>query len=512
MLNNEAISAMKFADAVMKAARYDAHSKLTENGAFALDSSLDEVLDLFALIGAMRLRSAYDIIDLIEKAYRVDPLLTTRIIFYARDIRGGLGERSVFRTAIKYLADNHPESIKKNIHLIPEYGRYDDLYYLVGTKLENDMWSFMKDVYNNDLANMEDNKPVTLLAKWLKTPDTSSKESRKLARLTSKMLGYDNIKLYTINLRKLRKYIKVLEVTMSDNKWNTIDYETVPSKAAMIYRSAFARHDSERYTQYISAVNEGKATIHADTLYPYEIYEKYHNAYRSSYMIAIDFFQDATLDALWEALPNYVSEDANALVLADVSGSMTGRPMATSVSLALYFAERNHGPFANLFMTFESRPQFVEVKGKTLFEKFVNIENAEWGGSTNIESAFMRILQLAVDNNCKPEELPKSLIIISDMEFDQASEDRNYDTMYDIMRKRFADKGYALPNVVFWNVNGRHNTFHASSEQRGVQLVSGSSPSSFKSLMAAIDMTPVEYMLSVINSGRYDDVTIEEAE
>ena len=504
MLNNEAISALKFSDAVMKAARYDAHRTYTENGAVALDSTFNPVLDLFSVIGALRSRSANEIIDLIDASYKVDPLMTVKIIFYARDIRGGLGERGTFRLAIKYLADNHPESMVNNIKLIPEFGRYDDLYYLVGTKLEDNMWAFMKDVHDSDLENMEAGKPVTLLAKWMKTPDTSSKESRRLARLTSIHLGYSNVKLYTLNLRKLRKYIKVLEVSMTNGEWNTIDYSAVPSRAAMIYRGAFTRHDNARYSEYISAVNAGKETIHADTLYPYDIYNK----------CMASCGTDPTLEALWNALPNYVSEDANALVMADVSGSMTwgdGMPIAVSVSLALYFAERTKGPFANLFMTFSADPQFVAIEGKTLYQKIRNIRNADWYGNTDIEAAFNRILDLAVSNNCKPEELPKSLIIISDMEFDCVADDR-YNLMYDVMRKRYADAGYNIPNIVFWNVNSRHNTFQADAEQKGVQLVSGSSASSFKSLMAAVEMTPVEYMLSVINSGRYDAVTIEEAE
>lgn len=504
--------ANKLAEMMQTKAAYEAHHKFTENGADALNSTLDPVLDLFATMGAMRTRPDEDIERLIETAYTADPLLTTKIIFYVRDIRGGQGERRAFRVALKYLANAHPESICPNIQYIGEYGRYDDLYELIDTKLEFQMWHYMKKQFESDMESMLRHGSVSLLAKWIKTPDASSINTRKLGVHTAHMLGYtgkDGVAKFKRNLRKLRKYIKIVEAKMSANAWSEIDYETVPSRAAMIYKDAFKKHDEFRYAQYISDVNDGKKSINTGTLYPYELVEK-----------VLYNRDDSTTETLWKNLPNYIDEGTNCIVMADVSGSMRGRPMATSVGLAIYFAERNSGPFANMFMTFSNQPRLVSIDArKTLADKIEFVMD-DVGYDTNVEAAFMAILNMAASCHVKQEELPASLIIISDMEFNQIHTNYNrwdydndgmWNTMYDEMKNRFAEAGYTIPNVVFWNVNARDQTFHTDATHAGVQLVSGSSASTFKSLIANIGTTPYEYMLNVLNSERYNPITVEES-
>ncbi len=495
-----------FANVIRNEATRDANHVYTLNGADALASSLNACVDLFALIGAMRNRSEDDLIDLIDKAYAEDPQNVMRIIFYARDIRYGLGERKAFRTAIRYLAEKHPDAVRPNIRYIGEYGRFDDLYTLIDTPCENDMWSYMYEQLLKDIADMRNNKPVSLLAKWIKTPDASSANTRKLGCLTAKKLGF-NVYDFKRILRKLRKHIRIVETQMSANEWDNIAYETVPARASMIYRNAFRRHDNERYTEYIDNVMAGKSKINAATLYPYDITEKF--LYKN-----LDETEKSVLEAQWNALPNYIDTDNNCLIMADVSGSMDGRPMATSIGLALYFAERTKGPFANLFMTFSTNPGFVAVTGNTLEEKIRNAERADWRGSTDLEKAFARILKLAVKNNAKQDEMPDSLVIISDMQFNSAIRSRNaanWQTFYDTISDMYTEAGYKMPNIVFWNVNAIATTFHSDAEHKGVQLVSGQSPSVFKSLISSIGMSPIEYMLSVINSERYAAITVKSA-
>lgn len=485
----------------------------TLNGADALNTTGSGLLDFFATVGALRNADSGRIETLFEEAYREDPLRAIKIIFYARDIREGLGERDVPRLLLKYVAIVYPEALKRNLCLIPSYGRWDDLYSLIDTPLENDMWDFMKMQFISDLYCMKNEEPCSLLAKWIKTPDASSDKTRKLGILTAKKLGYSVYDFKRI-LRKLRAYIKVVEAKMSTGRWTEIDYEAVPSKAMLLYKEAFKRHDKDGFDKYMAAVSRGEAKINASTLYPYDIVRD---------MLRGGFEGRDVLEAQWKALPNYVEPGTNAIVMADVSGSMTccdGLPLFSSIALALYFAERNIGAYHDLFMTFSSNPKVVKVKGNDLEQKLRFIKKAEWGQSTNFEAAFKKILQIAVENQVPPEEMVKSLIVISDMEFDHAN-GAEYDfkarkfkshwSFYDLMKAEFEAHGYEIPNIIFWNVNSHQNIFHADSSHKGVQLVSGHSASTFKQLMDSVGMTPVELMLKVIDSDRYRAITLESA-
>ena len=249
--------------------------------------------------------------------------------------------------------------------------------------------------------------------------------------------------------------------------------------------------------------------INAGTLYPYDILEKYTGGYFDGYNWRYTE-EDDVLEELWKALPNYVSEDAgNMLVMADVSGSMDGRPMATSVGLAIYFAERNKGDFHNMFMTFTDRPSVVDIRGNTLKDKIISVFNKGVGYSTNIKAAFVALLEMALVNQVPPEDMPSALIIISDMEFDSIGDVRM--TFYDSMKSQYELAGYTIPHIVFWNVNARHDTFHASCDVVGTSMISGSSTTSFKNMLSVIEgTTPLEFMLMAINIERYEAITIAE--
>lgn len=495
--------------------RNTAHGTRTENGQYALNTSGDHLLDLYATIGALRTADRNRVETLFAEAWKEDPLLATKIVFYARDIREGLGERQTFRTLIKYMATHHPESLRPNIHLIWLYGRYDDLYELVGTPLETEMWQYVKKQLQEDIQNMSENKSVSLLAKWLKTADASSEKTKQLGIYTANKLGY-KVYNYKRILRSLRKYIKVTEGLMSTKQWDKIEYSEVPSKAMHIYSNAFGRHDETRFNSYLESLSKGETKINASTLYPYELYEKYSDKYGWS----IATREDPVVEAQWKALPNYVAPGTNAIVMADTSGSMRGRPMATSVSLAIYFAERNVGAYHNMFMTFDCHPVIQEIRGETFFQKIRNMRSIN-PRNTDLKAAFDRVLEIAINNHVPTEEMPKSIIVISDMEIDEASTghsrwyndieeiNRNW-LFYDVVKKEYADHGYEIPNIIFWNVNSHNEVFHADSERKGVQLVSGSSPTVFKHVVEMIGMTPIEAMLKVINSERYSMITLSD--
>ena len=484
---------MNFSDVMREESKWTK----TENGADAKNTTDSALLDMFATIGSMRNRSEDDIIQKFELSFQEDPLGAMRCLFYARDIRGGLGERRVFRVLLPHISVRHTEELRNNIRFIPEYGRIDDFYSLIGTPLEEKMWEIVRYALSADKASMEEGCPCTLLAKWLKKADASSPNTRKLGIYTAKKLGmsvYDYKRLCV----KLRKYIDVVEQRMSAREWDMINYPAVPSRAMMNYRKAFARHDEERFNEYLNKVQSGEQKINSATLYPYDIVEKILYGHEDS----------KVLEAQWDNLPDYVDGDVNAVVMADVSGSMDGRPLATSVGLALYFAERNKGAYHNLFMTFSGEPQFVEVKGDTITEKVNFISNTSWEYNTDLEAALLKILDVAVENDCLQEEMPKSLIIVSDMEIDCCANQKHRENFYDYVSRVYEEHGYKIPNVVFWNVNSRHDVFLADKNRKGVQLVSGQSASTFKNLIGCVDKTPMEMMYSVLNSDRYQAIQI----
>lgn len=484
---------MNFAEAMREETKWTK----TENGADCKNTTDSALLDMFATIGSMRSMKDDEIIKIFELAYQEDPLGAIRCVFYARDVRGGLGERRVFRVLLPYIADKYPEALQHNVKLIGEYGRFDDFYSLVGTKAENCVWEVLKAQFTQDLTAMLMDKPCSLLAKWLKKADASSKNTRKLGIYTAHKLGmsvYD----YKRFCNKLRKHIDVVEQRMSAREWETINYPAVPSRAMMNYRKAFARHDGERFSEYLNQVQSGEQKINSSTLYPYDIVEKilYHGE------------NSKVLEAQWENLPDYVGEGVNAIVMADVSGSMRGRPLATSIGLAMYFAERNKGAYHNLFMTFSGQPKFVELKGETITDKILLISRTNWNMNTDLEAALLRILEVATENHCSYEEMPKSLIIISDMEIDYCTRQKHREQFYDYVTRIYEEHGYKIPNVVFWNVNSRNDVFLADKDRKGVQLVSGQSASTFKNLIGCVDKTPVEMMYQVLNSERYRPIQI----
>lgn len=484
---------MSFADAMRNEGKFTR----TENGAVALNTTSDARLDLFSTIGSLREADNNRICTLFAEAYKEDPLFATKILFYARDIREGLGERKTFRTLLRYVADHNPEAIRPNLDLIGVFGRYDDLYAFIGTGLEDDMWAEMRRQFKEDLKNLHQGNAISLLAKWIKTADASSPETRKLGILTAQKLGYRVYNFKRI-VRAMRKHIGVVETLMSAGRWNEITYSAVPSRAMKIYNKAFMRHDKVGYEKYLDSVEKGEAKINASTLYPYDIVEPY---------MGWNSKENRTAEAQWKALPNYVKEGTNAIVMADTSGSMMGRPMATSVGMAIYFAERNVGEYHNMFMTFSSYPSIIQVKGNTLYQKVRNTMNAPWGGSTDLKAAFDRVLEIAEKANIPQEEMPKAIIVISDMEINYCG-NRDW-SFYDKMSAKFAKKGYVIPNIIFWNVDSRHDIFHADKNRKGVQLASGQSVTVFKQILENLGYNPVEAMEKTINSERYACITVE---
>lgn len=476
-------------------------SSLTEtvNGAIAYDKTQNSLLDFFAEVGALRNSSDNKIIELFEKSCHEDLLLTLKCLFYARDIRGGQGERRIFRVLIKHLANTRPDLMKSNLHLVCEYGRYDDLWILLETKLKNNVIDLLKIQLNEDLIS----KNPSLLAKWMPSCDTSSAKTRKYAYCIRKSLEMTE-KEYRKMLSMLREKIRVTERLISQNRWKELDLEKLTANNYLKYQNAFKRHISQNWDDYINRIQNGTSTVKSATLYPYNIINKVKYADNENAVLC---------DEMWKVLPDYTDgQFENALCMVDVSGSMevevSGRvtAMDVAISLGLYVSERVHGTFKNHFLTFSSNPEIVSIKGSNLKEKVRNISKSDWGMSTDLNKAFELILDTAITNNTPQEEMPKKLIIISDMQFDHATSYGRKKTLYKSIKEKFEEHGYEMPTVVFWNVDSKKTAFQVSESDKNVLLCSGCSPSILKGVLKYNN--PMELLLETLNNPRYDLIKI----
>ena len=471
----------------------------TENGALSYKSTLNPVLDFFSKSGAIRGQtdSAY---NLFMKAFKGDETLSKRALFYSRDVRGGQGERKNFRHIINKVAKYKPEALKKNIPYISFFGRWDDLYSLIGTPLENDALEFMKIQFDEDMNKIKDTEKVahvSLLGKWLKSENTSSFESKKLGKLTRKYFKLSP-KEYRQSLTKLRKAVEVVECKMCSGDWDKINYEHVSSNAMKIYSKAFKKHDECSFGKYLEKVKSGEAKIHSDTLYPYDIVDKYLNGLVADY---------ETLEELWKHLPNYFedSTNSNCMCVVDTSGSMYSgcskiKPINVAISLGLYMAERNKGAFENTFITFSSNPELMKIQGNTLKDKIDSIKGAHWGNNTDLIKVFDLLVNTIKKYNIPENERPSKLFIISDMQFDCCCNGSK--TNFEAIDKMYQDANIKRPDLIFWNVNAYSDT-PVVKDENGTFLVSGASPSILKYALNTKTTNPYDMMLEVLNSSRY---------
>ena len=450
----------------------------TANNMKALKSTTNPCVDLFYNIGASR---GQNIIPAFISAFVQNPDLATRIALWVRDARGGAGERKLFRDILTYLSEHDAIRAVRVLNRVPELGRWDDLFATKGD-VRNHAFNMISRVLMRD--NNDSN--IGLVAKWMPRKGPEAAELRNFLGLTPK------------RYRKLLvERTKVVETQMCAKHWDEINYNHVPSIAAARYQKAFNKHDPVRYVSWKEALkkNDGTAKVNAATLYPYDVLRSVKHGDR-----------DVAL-AQWEALPNFLGEQ-NILALVDVSGSMTMgaiggsiRPLDVAVSLGLYVADKLKGKFKDTFLTFSNRPQLLHLQGN-LLQKIDQMERSQWEMNTNLHAAFEKILETAVNGNVPPEEMPDTLLIFSDMQFDQCV--RFDDSAIEMIRRKYRDHDYEVPKIVFWNLNASYGNVPVKYDERGAALVSGFSPSLMKSILGGEDFTPEAVMLRTIMSSRYD--------
>ena len=475
--------------------KQEANDTVTENGAVPPITTGSECLDLFATVGALRYVNDREIENRFVRAFYENRDIAMKLLFFARDIRGGLGERRVFRVVLNWLANNEPETVRKNLEYVAEYGRYDDLLALMDTPCEREMLTVLKAQFDSDRDSMLAGVEVSLLGKWLPSVNASNADTVRYAKKIARFFGMNDAS-YRKALVALRAYIRIIENNLRERDY-TFDYSKQPSKAMYKYRKAFLRNDGKRYGEFMNRVIEGTEKLNASTLMPYEIIAP---IIRGN----VGEKERMAINATWVSQEDFGGEE-NALAVIDGSGSMFSYgdpiPAAVAMSLGIYFAERNTGAFKNHFITFSEKPRLIEIKGKDVVDKVRYCSRYSEVANTNIQKVFELILNAAVKNGVPESEMPSKLYIISDMEFDRCTDDSSLSN-FEYAKKIFAEAGYKLPEVVFWNVASRNTHQPVTVNEQGVALVSGCTPRLF-SMVAGGIVDPYAFMMQVIESERY---------
>lgn len=450
------------------------YDSLTANGAVTHSTSLSACLDMFFLAGASRRMSEEDIVSIFSAARSENKDLAYQILFWARDCRGGAGEKRFFQVVAIYCEAHHSDEWEAVSFLTPEYGSWKDLFVIESPD------------YNrlNFLAfQLEESEHANLLAKWFPRKGQWFTAMHKYKGMTPK---------------EFRKYLvsksNTVEQKICANNISDIDYSKVPSVAMNKYRNLFSGKDTERFNAFNQAVLDGKAKVNASVLFPHQLFQ------------AMMSGEDRNaVEAQWQSLPNYMEGSSERILpICDVSGSMMGLPMDVSVALGLYIAERNEGIFRDAFITFSSTPSMQYARGNSLYDRFMSVRKSDWGFSTNLQATFDLVLKSAVRENLPQSEMPTKLLIISDMEFNQAcTEESNLDAI----RTKYSEAGYVMPEVIFWNVNGRIGNVPASMKDSRVGLVSGFSPAILTAILQGEVVTPQQLMFNAVDIPRYRNVS-----
>ena len=458
---------------------------VTENGMATNSSSLNACVDLFFNIGAMRGQDKQRLIATFSKAFNEDPKRAMKLLFWARDVRGGAGERQVFKDILVYLAENHDLVLKPNLHLISEYGRWDDLLALTGTYLEKEAFTLISDALINENG---------LCAKWMPRKGPIAEKLRKFTGMSPKQYR-----------KSLVGLTNVVETKMCAKDWNSIDFGKLPSVASARYQKAFGKNAYESYSAYIASLVKGEAKINAGAVYPYDV------------ITSLERGNATVANEQWKALPNYL-EGANDMILpvVDVSGSMstpaggskTVTCMNVAISLGLYISERNEGPFKDAFITFSSKPQLQVLSG-SLNDRYTQMSDSDWGMSTDLEATFKLILDQATKHKLSQDKMPNKILILSDMEFNSATgkgygrESHWNPTAQQMIETMYSDAGYKVPQIVYWNIQSRNGGVPVAFDAKGTALVSGFSPAIMTSLLGGDIESPQQIMDKTILSERY---------
>lgn len=487
----------------------------SENGAKMYATTGKNLLDLFFKIPMFRkfkagkLPNGSNLQNLFMPALTENRELFAKFMFYLRDVRGGVGERDMFRNMFLWFADNYPQEATKLIGFIPEFGRWDDLVFIAVNTRSNEVCEAAFNIIKAQLEADKTSDHPSLLAKWMPSINAGNK-AKSDAKFVISKLGIISAD-YRKMLAELRKKIDIVETHIASKTYGEIDYEKVPSVANTRYANLFLKYDEDRRRAYLGALVKGEAKINASAVFPHDIWKKLHESNCDR----------TTVNEMWKNLPDFVEGDTGTLVVRDGSGSMTVRlPNSTTQvldiasALSVYFAERMTGEFKGKFITFSSNPQLVDISGaKNLYEAYSILRSYNDCSNTDIEKTFDLVLDTAVRHQIPQSELPKQLLIISDMEFDYAHSVGYYsqrvddDTLFTTIAKKYERAGYQLPKLVFWNVNSRTGAIPMTQNPNGVILVAGYSPAICKMVLSE-ETDPYLALVKVLMGERYSQITL----
>jgi len=444
----------------------------TENGMKAVAHSGNALVDLFYKIGASRGKS---VTADFEKAFQEDSDLAMKIAFWSRDVRGGAGERQLFRDVLVHLEKLHPATLEAVLPFVSEFGRWDDLLVFKTEKFKHLAYTLIGDALRDRNG---------LAAKWMPRQGPIAVEIRNFYGMSPKQYR-----------KSLVALTNVVESKMCAGAWDSIEFGKLPSLASARYNKAFGRNAATAYAAYKARLTAGTDKVNASAVYPYDVIKTLRHGGDS-----------VVADAQWASLPNYIG-DASVLPLVDVSGSMSCavggnanlQCIDVALSLGLYCADKNTGVFKDTFLTFSAKPKAQVVKG-TLAQKMSQMNSSDWGMNTNLHAAFDEILRIAVKGGVNASDMPKTLLILSDMQFDQCVSFDN--SAHQMIVRKYKEAGYEVPNIVFWNLNSKDNV-PVKFDKRGTALVSGFSPAVMKGVLTGTDMTPYGIMLATVDVPRY---------
>lgn len=507
----------------------------TANGAPALKSTKNPILDFFFMAGSLRNKQFNEYRAQFDAAFSYDERLTMQLVLWLRDVRGGAGERETTRKVLKHMEEFYKGAALKMIPVLAEFGRWDDLlvftdkdckelaYRTIAEALRSGnalCAKWMPRIYKLKKVQVQKEvkgsgiegtfaKAATKTVNVVNRDSVSNKNRQKNNAIARELMSVMN--LTEKEYRKLLSSLtQVVESKMCDNNWTEINYGQVPSVASSRYVNAFKRHDQDGYVAYLEKLANGEAKVNASAIFPYDVLKNMVPTPRLGRPTAE---QVKLAVSQWDALPNYL-DGAKVLPMVDTSGSMScsagGTDMScmfVAVSLGLYIADKQDGAFKNLWLNFSTDPQLFELKGKSIAQKAFDLYNNYsgynyWSGTTNIGRAFDKVLDVAIKSNLAPEDMPEKLLVFSDMEFNNSTGGWGK-TPFKVAEEKFKKAGYKLPHVVFWNLNARPGNNPVSSTDTGVSLVSGFSPNILKSILSGNSVDPVQTMLETIDAERY---------
>ena len=474
------------------------------NGEGGHRSTLSANLDFHTRIGNMRYAQPEEIVGLFAEAFHEDERLALRNLFYSRDILKGMGEKRVFEEIVIAIAQNAPNVFSQMVPLIPEYGSFADLRKIIGsTNLDYEDVIPALDFLKEQIVKDYDSAYPSLCAKWMPTAERKNELHKVGVRRFCKRVGINKAD-YRKTISIIRKRLGIIETKMTEGRYEDIDYSKIPSQAFKKYTQAFYRNDEERFEAFLQRANEGAVKVNAGTLQAHQLVSKYLNS--------VLYQEDQAIEAQWKNLPKPDLETMpNVLTMVDVSGSMYGQPMEVAVSLGIYISENMQGEFKNKFLTFSENTELISFDTeKTLYDKVGTMSRASWGFNTNLARAFRLVLNTAVNNNLSQEEMPQVLMVLSDMQMDEASEEGR--TFFEKMKRVYENHGYDMPFIVWWNISNDWDTaFPTTKFTKNAAMVSGFSQQVFSALFKMDldelkNFTPEKAMLNILNSERYDKV------